>query len=477
MKVTINMKASFDKKIDDKKTKEYENKLKEINFSSETSSNGLRLLSKEEYEKNIKLQNEVRKGFNNVRDLQSVEEFTSSMEYPFTFNYEIFKSNMLGVQVAIVASIKWIPTEGTILIKLYYVRGSKTSEIDTKTIVINNFSDVTKSYKTILITIISYLKDEIIKYIDNYNINISEDNIAKYILNFRKTLEPLSTLFEKYLQADLDNFKNGVIEHVKHCYNALYDDMEAHLLALLTTIENQIKAGTQKEINDLVNESKTTVINLINKQNQNLTNLIEKAKTFIDNAVKSINELKSYQKVGIDYYYRVKEIFKRIDVLIDTYQSTLISSIDENQLRDFLKDEMKQNPKLKKAFLDKFGQEDVIDKEYYIEKLDQVFCSGEDRSFVDFGIYNIDMMEYALSEFMDNELPKILEMREHSFASSLVEKIAEVLGDDLAVNHDSWYDLAEDFMEYVYILEDSIYLTSDERKSLESATSEIVSYL
>ena len=172
MKVTINMKASFDKKIDDKKTKEYENKLKEINFSSETSSNGLRLLSKEEYEKNIKLQNEVRKGFNNIRDLQSVEEFTSSMEYPFTFNYEIFKSNMLGVQVAIVASIKWIPTEGTILIKLYYVRGSKTSEIDTKTIVIENFSDVTKSYKTILITIISYLKDEIIKYIDNYNINI-----------------------------------------------------------------------------------------------------------------------------------------------------------------------------------------------------------------------------------------------------------------------------------------------------------------
>lgn len=158
-------------------------------------------------------------------------------------------------------------------------------------------------------------------------------------------------------------------------------------------------------------------------------------------------------------------------------EEDLISSIDENQLRDFLKDEMKQNPKLKKAFLDKFCQKDVIDKEYYIDKLDQVFRSGEDRSFADFGIYNIDMMEYALSEFMDNELPKILEMREHSFACSLVEKIAEVLSDDLAVSHDSWYGLVEDFREYVYILEDSIYLTSDERKSLESATSGIVSYL
>lgn len=158
-------------------------------------------------------------------------------------------------------------------------------------------------------------------------------------------------------------------------------------------------------------------------------------------------------------------------------EDDLISSIDENQLRDFLKNEMKQNPKLKKAFLDKFGQESVIDKQYYIDKLDQVFRSGEDRSFVDFGIYNIDMMEYALYDFINNELPKILEMRAHSFACSLVEKIAEILGDDLAVGHDSWYGLVEDLMGYVYILEDSVYLTSNERKSLERATSEIVSYL
>ena len=158
-------------------------------------------------------------------------------------------------------------------------------------------------------------------------------------------------------------------------------------------------------------------------------------------------------------------------------EDNIISSIDENQIRDFLKNEMKQNPKLKKAFLDKFGQESVIDKQYYIDKLNQVFRSGEDRSFVDFGIYNIDMMEYALYEFMNNELPKILNMGEHSFACCLVEKIAEILGDDLAVSHDSWYGLVEDLMEYVYILEDSIYLTSNERKSLERATSEIVSYL
>ena len=68
-------------------------------------------------------------------------------------------------------------------------------------------------------------------------------------------------------------------------------------------------------------------------------------------------------------------------------------------------------------------------------------------------------------------------MREHSFAATLIEKIAEILSDEIAVTYDSWYDLAEELMEYVYILEDSIYLTAEERKSLGYATSEIISFL
>ena len=62
---------------------------------------------------------------------------------------------------------------------------------------------------------------------------------------------------------------------------------------------------------------------------------------------------------------------------------------------------MEQNSTLKNSFLDKFGGESVIDKQYYINKLNQVLRSGEDKSFVDFGIYNIDVMEYGLSEFLD----------------------------------------------------------------------------
>ena len=39
---------------------------------------------------------------------------------------------------------------------------------------------------------------------------------------------------------------------------------------------------------------------------------------FINNSINSIKDLKSYQKVRIDFYYRVKEFFKRIDIIIDS---------------------------------------------------------------------------------------------------------------------------------------------------------------
>ena len=380
--VTVNINSSFDKNVDDDKAKEYADKLKNIKFSKDTSSGRLRFLSKEEYEKNIKLQNAALKGLKNIRNLQDSEiEYTSSMEQAFAFNYEIFKTNMLGVQIAIIASINWTPKSGFIEIGLNYVRGRNISEIEKKNITINNFKEVTKSYKAILNTIIAYLQKEVIKYIEGYNINISEDHFNKYIDNFNKAIGPLSSLFVDYLQTDLEKFKKDVMTYVKYCYNNLFDDMQNNLLALLTTIEDQIKAGKQKEINDLVNESQTTVLNLINKQNVNLIDLIEKANIFIDNSQESIRELKSYQFVPIDYYYRVIEIFKRIDVLIQTYESTLKSSIDAEflQLQTYVNDNIYLGEM--DAYIDQV--EIVWDIFHYNEILNQTVTLDHATEFVE----------------------------------------------------------------------------------------------
>ena len=194
--VTINMNTTFDKNLEEQSVKEHENKLKNIIFTKETSSNGLRLLSKDEYEKNIKLQNEIRKGLN-LRNLDT--NFTLSLGSAFAFNYEIFKTNMLGCQVAIIAHIKWVPGSSSIMIELSYLRGTKITKFEPKknlTIEINNYSNIVESYYAIIHTIIKYLQNEIIIKIDNYNVNISEDQFEIYKTNFQNTLAPLSSFLD-----------------------------------------------------------------------------------------------------------------------------------------------------------------------------------------------------------------------------------------------------------------------------------------
>lgn len=168
---------------------------------------------------------------------------------------------------------------------------------------------------------------------------------------------------------------------------------------------------------------------------------------------------------------------KHLELLENTSEiSKLINLADENQLRKFLISEINQNPELKNHILTEFGSEE-LDKEYYLNKLGKVFRSGEDRDFVYHEIYNLDMMALGLSEFMENEITKLLNAGEHSFAVELLEKIADLLSDDLSVSHDSWYDLAEEFMEYYYILIDSIYLTENEMESFEKSVRGVGSYL
>lgn len=157
--------------------------------------------------------------------------------------------------------------------------------------------------------------------------------------------------------------------------------------------------------------------------------------------------------------------------------SDLINSVGENHLKEFLICEMDRNPQLKDAFLKEFGGYSSADYDYYSDKLNRVFKTGEDSEFQNHGIYNIDMMAYGLMEFMAEEFPKLLNVYEYSFAAKLAVQISEKLGDEFAVSHDSWYDLALEFMEWVYILEDSIYLTGDERRLLSDSTSRIISYL
>ena len=337
METTSNQNINYLNEDGELIAKKYEEKFKKLEFE-EPSSRRLRLLSNEKYVENIRLKTGNEKEYKNIKNIRELVDvdFTSSLEFPLTFRYEIFKIDAIGLKFSLTADIEWVPTTSTIIITLKYHKGENVIESEPNYLTIPNYKEVILSYKTIIITIISYLKDEIIQKIDNNYVEIN-NLLNEYLLNYadklNEILEPLSTLFNDSLKSQLDLFKAKVFNYAHYCYNEVYFNITLYLDTHLADIERDINSNQQNEINQLVNESNSTIINLIGKQEENITNLINSVKIFIRNSIESLNKLTNTEKVSIDFYYRVKEIFKRIDVLIDSFDDIVITSMEKEYLQ------------------------------------------------------------------------------------------------------------------------------------------------
>lgn len=145
----------------------------------------------------------------------------------------------------------------------------------------------------------------------------------------------------------------------------------------------------------------------------------------------------------------------------------IFEDIDEKSLREFLFREFQSNDKLKSKFLKEF-KANPINKEYYRDKLTNVFKSGEGRDFKHFEVYDLDMMEDSLYDFIFHDISTILSAGEYDFACELLCRIAELLNDELMVSYDSWHNLADRFMEHVNTLSASIYLDAQKMDELYS---------
>lgn len=150
--------------------------------------------------------------------------------------------------------------------------------------------------------------------------------------------------------------------------------------------------------------------------------------------------------------------------------------VSEDDLKGFLLREFESNPDLKNMFFDEFSKK-PIDKNYYIKKLDEVFKRGEDREFHLHGFYDLDLMESALYDFIFTDISDVLNAGEYEFACDLLIRIAKLLNDETISTYDSWYGLADRFMEHVYTLSYSIHLDSEKMDELDSNIDHIISVM
>ena len=145
----------------------------------------------------------------------------------------------------------------------------------------------------------------------------------------------------------------------------------------------------------------------------------------------------------------------------------IFNMVCEDDLKNFLKEEFKANNDLKNRFIKRFSSNSV-NRDFYSDKLSDIFKRSEGRDFEYHGFYDLDLMEDGLYEFISSDIPDILASGEHDFACDLMIRIAKILNDEVISTHDSWYDLADCFMEQVYALSFSIYLDSLKLDELHS---------
>lgn len=145
-------------------------------------------------------------------------------------------------------------------------------------------------------------------------------------------------------------------------------------------------------------------------------------------------------------------------------------------LKDFLTSEFEHDNDLKDRFLKRFSN-NSIDKNHYSNKLDTIFRRGQGRDFEYHGFYDLDSMEMDLYDFLSVDIINLLNAREHDFAYDLLIMIAKLLNDEVISTSDSWYDLADSFMEQVNALSFSIYLDSDKLDELNSNIGHILDRL
>ena len=78
---------------------------------------------------------------------------------------------------------------------------------------------------------------------------------------------------------------------------------------------------------------------MINTQKEKIVNLIQSLKSFISN---STNKLNDTENVSIDFYYRIKEIFKRLDIFINSFDKLINNSMENDyfQIQTYVNEEI-----------------------------------------------------------------------------------------------------------------------------------------
>ena len=267
----------------------------------------------------------------------------------------------------------------------FFSKRENNYELGDVKIEIENYSNVIKSHKAIITTIISYLKEEILGNVqENYNqiLELFKQHLNEYLSNLNRVVVPISKLYEVCFQKSLEDFKKEVKKYASNSYSNLYNDL--NIISSLEKIEKSLNSESETNLKSLISQAEIALNNVISKYKSNLETLESSVNTFITKSSQSLKGLKNYQKVGIDYYYRAKEIFHKINIIMDSFNDNLANALDSEflLLQSYVNDNIYMNiinDKINKVEIiwDIFNNNDFLKESVTSGKADEIVSKLE----------------------------------------------------------------------------------------------------
>ncbi len=268
---------------------------------------------------------------NGLKNLQENSIFTYLL--PIYFSYPLFKINLLGAKITLIASVEFIPIEGNFNMKMIFdYNGNKTvifsekKETFFKKISLNIYEILELYYLFIhdkMNLIQSIFNENELKINEMLNqLNNSISNIPKIQNIFSNELNQVlikinQTIFNTY------NSTNEIVKSISNSINLL----------------PQIKNGNENNVNNIKLIYNSSVETFYNTNKDNLNNLFISWTTFNDKIIEELNNIETQSNnnssfiFDVDLYYNIKESIYLISKLYKDFDNNTLNAIDAEQTK------------------------------------------------------------------------------------------------------------------------------------------------
>ncbi len=320
----------------------------QTNINETLSQNIKDLIQDLKYE-NYDLQNfniEKKRKLNKIKSERNRKLKIDSFTHPRKFSFSIFKTNVCGIKIRMIAEISYFPRNATLIMLLYYKIGNEEK------IVLNKNFDIPignsyEKYNDVIDKItggLYYISNILIKRLYN---NTWKKSIQKELTDISNLITNLYDPSDIFF-LPLNNLLNEIKNASKNTFNSIFLEIEK-TISNLNSLNNEINSSNEENQKELIKESQIIINSAIVEYKELFDSFDSSTILLTETIIESLPEL---NQIDIGSYYDIKEqlsvsekVYNAFEIMVDNAlntQNSLLTDYTNLLIKDNLEDIIKQ---------------------------------------------------------------------------------------------------------------------------------------